>query len=88
MRNQVYRERGIIMKQVFVKFHSMEQVKRFLNAIDRFDANFDMGSGRKVVDAKSIIGVCGLDLSEPQRLCYDSDDDRIMETLTPFLYQM
>lgn len=75
------------MQQVYVKFDNVEQIRNFVNTIDRIEGNFDMGSGRRVVDAKSILGVAALDLTQPQRLCYDSDDIRIMEKLKPFLYQ-
>ena len=74
------------VQQVYVKFRNAEQVRQFVNVIDRFDASFDMGSGRRVVDAKSILGVCALDLREPQKLCYNSDDKQILDKLMPFLY--
>ncbi len=73
------------MQQVYVKFNSVEQVRNFINLIDRFDGDFDLGSGRRVVDAKSIIGVLALDLTQPQMLRYNSDDGEIREKLRPFL---
>ena len=45
------------MQQVHIKFSNVEQVRQFVNSIDKIDANFDLGSGRRVVDAKSIL-VC------------------------------
>ena len=56
------------MQQVYVKFKDMEQIRDFVNIIDRFDGNFDMGSGRRIVDAKSILGIAALDLTQPQKL--------------------
>lgn len=73
------------MQQVLVKFNDVEQVRNFINIIDKIDTNFDLGLGNRVVDAKSVIGVFGLDLTKPQVLRYDSDDRRIMEKITPFL---
>ena len=73
------------MKQVYVKFNSLEQVSRFVNLIDKFDADFMLGIGKHTVDAKSILGIATLDLSKPLRLRYDSDDARIREQITPFL---
>lgn len=35
------------MEQVYVKFNSVDQVNQFVNLIDRFDVNFNMGSGKK-----------------------------------------
>ena len=68
-----------------MKFNDVEQVRNFINIIDKIDMNFDLGLGNRVVDAKSVIGVFGLDLTKPQVLRYDSDDRRIMEKITPFL---
>ncbi|MCI6005377.1 MAG: HPr family phosphocarrier protein [Blautia sp.] len=73
------------MQQVYVKFNNVEQVTNFINIIDKIDIDFDLGMGNRTVDAKSVIGVFGLDLTKPQLLRYDSDDHRIMEKITPFL---
>lgn len=75
------------MEQVYVKFNSADQVNQFVNLIDRFDVNFDMGSGRRIVDAKSIMGIFALDLSQPLLLRYDSEDSGIREEIRPFLFQ-
>ncbi len=75
------------MQQVYVKFNSADQVSRFVNQIDRFDANFDLGTGRRTVDAKSIMGILALDLSQPLQLRYDSDDMSIRERISPFLVE-
>lgn len=74
------------MRQVNVKFNDVNQVRKFVNVIDKIDLNFNLGEGRRVVDAKSILGVLALDLTRPIRLSYDSDDDGIREKLAPFIY--
>lgn len=76
-----------MLQQVKVKFNSAEQIRQFVNTIDKLDSDFDLGSGRRVVDAKSILGVMALDLSEPLRLRYHSSDGDIEEKLAPYLYQ-
>lgn len=74
------------MQQVNVKFHSVDQIRQFVNIIDKFDTNFDLGSGKRIVDAKSILGVLALDFSKPLPLRYDSNDECIREKIVPFLY--
>lgn len=74
------------MQQVNVKFNSVNQIRQFVDIIDKFDLSFDLGEGRRTVDAKSILGVMALDLTRPLQLRYDSDDERIREKLTPFIY--
>lgn len=74
------------MQQVHVKFNNVEQIQQFVNMIDKFDTNFDLGAGRRIVDAKSILGIMALDLSGPLRLRYYSNDANIKEKIAPFLY--
>ena len=62
------------MQQVNVKFNDVEQIRQFIKTIDKFDTNFDLGSGHRVVDAKSIIGVMAVDFLGPLQLRYHSDD--------------
>lgn len=59
----------------------------FVDLIDRFDVDFEMGSGMRIVDAKSIIGILALDLSQPLPLRYDSNDSRIREGIKAFLFE-
>ncbi|MDO4306129.1 MAG: HPr family phosphocarrier protein [Eubacteriales bacterium] len=73
------------MQQVYVQFEDVEQVRKFISIIEKMDGDFDLGSGSRTVDAKSVIGVFGLDLTKPQMLTYDSDDKCILEKITPFL---
>lgn len=73
------------MQKVNIKFKSAEQVRQFVNIIDKFDTSFDLGSGQKTVDAKAILGVMALDLSGPLCLRYYSDDAEIKEKIAPFL---
>lgn len=75
------------MQQVNIKFDNVKQVQQFVNMIGRFEAHFDLESGQKVVNAKSILGVFALDLSEPLALSYSSDDAVIIEKMKPFLYK-
>ena len=72
------------MQQVNVKFSSVEQIRQFVNIIDKFDTSFDLGYGHRIVDAKSILT---LDFSRPLRLRYHSNDDAIEMKIAPFLCQ-
>ena len=61
--------------------------KSFVNDITKFDYDFDLVSGRYVIDAKSIMGIFSLDLSKPIDLNIHADDnvDEIMAMLKPYL---
>ncbi|MBD5488430.1 MAG: HPr family phosphocarrier protein [Lachnospiraceae bacterium] len=74
------------MQQVNVKFNNVNQIRQFVDIIDKIDLTFDLGEGHRTVDAKSILGVMALDLTRPVCLRYDSDDEGIKEKLAPFIY--
>ena len=76
------------MQTVQISLNSIEKVKNFVNTIARFDCDFDLVSGRYVIDAKSIMGIFSLDLSRPIDLnihCDSSSADPILQALQPYL---
>ena len=75
------------MKTVEISLNSIEKVKSFVNEIAKFDTDFDLVSGRYVIDAKSIMGIFSLDLSKPIDLAIhaEANIDEIMEVLKPYL---
>ncbi len=76
------------MKSVKISLNSIDKVKSFVNDIAKFDAEFDLVSGRYVIDAKSIMGIFSLDISQPIDLnihSEGSDDAEIMKTLEPYI---
>ena len=56
------------MKTVQISLNSIDKVKSFVNEITKYDNDFDLVSGRYVIDAKSIMGIFSLDLSSPLTL--------------------
>ena len=75
------------MKTIKISLNSIDKVKSFVNAITQFNFDFDLISGRYVIDAKSIMGIFSLDLSKPIDLNIHADDnvDEIMAMLKPYL---
>lgn len=51
-----------------VDLDTIDKVKGFVNDIRNFNGDFDLISGKYVVDAKSIMGVFCLDLTKPLEL--------------------
>jgi len=75
------------MKTVTISLNSIDKVKSFVNEITKFESDFDLVSGRYVIDAKSIMGIFSLDLSKPNDLNIHSETevDRIVEALAPYM---
>lgn len=76
------------MKAVEISLNSIDKVKTFVNLINRYDYDFDLVSGRYVIDAKSIMGIFSLDLSKPITLNIHADDtnvEKVLTELAPYL---
>lgn len=56
------------MKTVQISLNSIDKVKSFVNTISQYYYDFDLISGRYVIDAKSIMGIFSLDLAKPIKM--------------------
>ena len=73
------------MKSVTLKLTLAEEIKEFVNTVNRYSYEMDLRAGRHVVDAKSILGIFSLDLSRPISLeVYSDDCDDLMEDIKRF----
>lgn len=76
------------MEKVKVFLNSIDKVKSFVNTVAQFSCDFDLISGRYVIDAKSIMGIFSLDLSRPIDLNIHASGeelDGILEQLKPYM---
>lgn len=75
------------MKSINISLNSVDKVKSFVNIIAKHDGDFDLTSGRYVIDAKSIMGIFSLDLAKPIQLDIhdDSEVDTVMAELKDFI---
>ena len=74
------------MKTIQISLNSIDKVKAFVNEITKFDYDFDLVSGRYVIDAKSIMGIFSLDLSKPIDLNIHAEGgaEDVLEALKPY----
>lgn len=74
------------MIELRICLDSIQKVKDFVSTITTLDGEFDIISGKYVVDAKSILGIFSLDLSQPMTLRIETQekDSRIKELLENF----
>lgn len=68
------------MKKYSIQLLEISDVKEFVSTITKFPEDVDMISGRYVIDAKSIMGIFGLDLSKPLELVVHGDNETVYET--------
>ena len=57
-----------------IMLKSINDVKDFVNIVNKYDFDVDLSSGRYIVDAKSIMGIFSLDLSKPIKVEIHSDN--------------
>ena len=76
------------MKSYMLDLNSIEKVKGFVSVIGNFQGYFDLVSGRYVVDAKSIMGIFSMDLSNYVELRILETNEKISEiekAISPYL---
>ena len=74
------------MKVVNIKLSLLENAKRFADIASRYPFDVDLRVGRYVVDGKSVLGVCSLDMSKPITVeIYDDNCDELLEEIKSFI---
>lgn len=69
------------MSKNLVNLSDTQEVKEFVNIISKFPFDADLVSGRYVINAKSIMGIFSLDLSQPIELVLHTDDASAIDEL-------
>lgn len=64
-----------------VKFSTVEQIKDFVDIVYPYDIDIDLVHNRYIIDAKSIMGIFSLDLSNPLELVLHTSDSLLTEEL-------
>jgi len=62
------------LKTFNILLKSINDVKDFVNIVNKYDFDVDLTSGRYIVDAKSIMGIFSLDLSKPIKVEVHNDN--------------
>jgi len=74
------------MKPVSIMLKSINDVKDFVNIVNKYEYDVDLTSGRYVIDAKSIMGIFSLDLSKPIIVNIHSDSgDTLLNEMNRFV---
>ena len=75
------------MQNVYVQFSTVMDVKRFVESISSLEGDFDLIDGMYVVDARSLMGICGMDLSKPIQLRIQKDSKKAMQAIEKFIVE-
>ena len=72
-----------------IKLETIDEIKKFVNSVQKFESDIDLVSERYVVNSKSIIGIFSLDLSRPVGVVIHEEQgideiDKINEAMEEF----
>lgn len=75
------------MKRIKININSIDKVKKFVNILGKYEGEFDLISGHYVIDAKSIMGIFSLNLSEDIELVMQEEKnaDDIIAAIDEFV---
>ena len=78
----------MIMKTAKMKITTIADVRDFVDRVRDYPGDIDLTSDRYVVDAKSIMGIFSLGLTQTIQITVHGDDDKaeaFLETIKEFL---
>ncbi len=67
-----------------ISLKTVEQIRSFINKIERYNFPVDLKEGRYIVNAKSIMGIFSLDLLQPITLIAETDSKEFEEDMKEF----
>lgn len=74
------------MVEVNILLNSIADVKEFVSTVATYDFDVDLVSGRYAIDAKSIMGIFSLDLTNKIKLVAHTDNaDKLLESIKKFI---
>ena len=78
------------MQEEKIRLDSINDVKQFVQTLTQYDDEFELVSNKYVVDAKSILGIFSIDLSQPVLLRIHAEGrkkDCILNEIQKYLIQ-
>ena len=74
------------MKEIKLSLNNVENIKVFVQRVNKFPFDLDIKSRRYIIDAKSIMGLFSLNLAEPIYLiCSSEHYDEVKEAVKEWI---
>lgn len=67
------------MQELMLRLNMVSDVKEFIEQVSKIDVDVDLSKDRYTIDAKSVVGIFTLDLSDPVKLVIHSDNESLIE---------
>lgn len=75
------------MRKRWIRLSSIRQVQQFVNTLTALKGDFELVSGRYILDARSLMAILGLDLTAPLCLKIYDDTPQNLAALSPFMIE-
>lgn len=77
---------SLAANEVSVGFDNVNEIQEFVQMIKDYKGDLDLVQGRVVVDAKSILGICSLNMQEKMELQVHSGNfEKLREKIKKFI---
>ena len=73
------------MRQVLIRLRSAEQVQSFVRTLTALSGDFELISGKYILDARSLMGLFSLDLSKPVALKVYDDSTENLKAIAKYI---
>ena len=75
-----------VAEELYVKFRNIDEIQEFAKAVNQFDGDVDLKQGRITIDAKSLLGICSMNIEEEMELqVFNGDAEELKELIKKFL---
>jgi len=75
------------MRTVYISLPTVEAVQRFVEIISPLPGQFDLLSDEYILDAKSLMGIFKLDLTEPIKLQIENDTNETIQAINNYIVE-
>ena len=72
------------MQEVWIRLSSAKQVQKFVATLVPLEGDFELVSDSMLLDARSLMGIFGFDLSQPLRLRIYRDTPATLAAVAPY----
>ena len=72
------------MQEVWIRLTSARQVQKFVSDLVPLEGDFELVSDHKLLDARSLMGIFGFDLTRPLRLRIYRDSPESMAAIASY----
>ena len=71
-----------VAEELCVKFRNIDEIQEFAKAVNQFDGDVDLKQGRITIDAKSLLGICSMNIEEEMELqVFNGDAEELKELI-------